>query len=86
METQTSKLELLRKREADIRAKIAEENDRQRKREQKEAARLTVLVGSAFLADVQKTPAIKTVVSEVLQRGIQQEKDREFLKAKGWLQ
>jgi len=40
METQTSKLELLRKREAEIRAKIAEENDRQRKREQKEAARL----------------------------------------------
>jgi hypothetical protein len=83
---ETSKLELLRKREGEIRAKIAEEQAKKRKREEKEETRLTILVGSAFLADVQKTPAIKTVVSEVLQRGIQQEKDREFLKAKGWLQ
>jgi hypothetical protein len=83
---QTNKLDLLRKREAEIRAKIAEEQTKQRKREEREATRLKMLVGSAFLAEIGKNPETKTSVVAVLERDIEQPNDRAFLKAKGWLQ
>jgi hypothetical protein len=80
-----NKLEALRKREAEIRAKIAEEETKRRKREEKDETRLKLLVGSAVLADVEKTPETKAAVVAVIDRGIGNPKDREFLKAKGWL-
>jgi large subunit ribosomal protein L7/L12 len=82
---ETSKLDALRKRQEEIRAKIAEEESKRRKREEKEDTRLKLLVGSAVLADIEKTPETKAALLAVVERGITAPKDREFLKSKGWL-
>jgi len=79
------KIEALRKREAEIRAKIAAEETKRRKREEKEQSRVKLLVGGAFLADIEKTPDTRAGVVAVLDRAITNEKDRAFLKAQGWL-
>jgi len=79
------KLEALRKRQEEIRAKIAEEETKRRKREEKEETRLKLLVGSAVLADIEKSPETKAALLAVVERGITAPKDREFLKSKGWL-
>ena len=79
------KIEALRKREADIRAKIAAEETKRRKREEKDLNRVKLLVGGAFLADIEKTPDTRAGVVAVLDRAITNEKDRAFLKAQGWL-
>lgn len=81
----TDKIEALRKREAEIRAKIAEEETKRRKREEKDLTRIKLLIGGAFLADVEKTPDTRAGVLVVVDRGIVNSKDREFLKSKGWL-
>ena len=82
---ETDKIEALRKREAEIRAKIAEEETKRRKREEKDQSRIKLLVGGAFLADVEKNPDTRAGVVAVLDRAITNEKDRAFLKAQGWL-
>lgn len=79
------KIEALRKREAEIRAKIAAEETKRRKREEKEESRVKLLVGGAFLADVEKNPDTRAGVVAVIDRAITNEKDRAFLKAQGWL-
>ena len=79
------KIEALRKREADIRAKIAAEETKRRKREEKELSRVKLLVGGAFLADIEKNSDTRAGVVAVLDRAITNEKDRAFLKAQGWL-
>jgi len=81
----TDKIEALRKREAEIRAKIAEEETKRRKREEKDQTRIKLLIGGAFLADVEKTPDTRAGVLSVVERAIVNPKDREFLKSKGWL-
>jgi len=81
----TDKIEALRKREAEIRAKIAEEETKRRKREEKDQTRIKLLIGGAFLADVEKTPDTRAGLLAVVDRGIVNPKDREFLKSKGWL-
>ena len=80
-----NKLETLRKRQEEIRAKIAEEETKRRKREEKEETRLKLLVGSAVLADIEKTPETKAALLPVVDRAITAPKDRDFLKSKGWL-
>ena len=79
------KIEALRKREAEIRAKIAAEETKRRKREEKEESRVKLLVGGAFLADVEKNPDTRAGVVAVIDRAITNEKNRAFLKAQGWL-
>jgi hypothetical protein len=79
------KIEALRKREAEIRAKIAAEETKRRKRDEKELNRIKLLVGGAFLADVEKNPDTRAGVVTVLERAIVAPKDRAFLKEKGWL-
>jgi hypothetical protein len=79
------KIEALRKREAEIRAKIAAEESKRRKRDEKELNRIKLLVGGAFLADVEKNPDTRAGVVAVLDRAIVAPKDRDFLKEKGWL-
>lgn len=85
MPTDDAKLEALRKREAEIKAKIADAEARRRKREEKETERLKTLIGAAVLADSEKNPETKTAVLAAVQRCIEAPKERDFLKAKGWL-
>ncbi len=79
------KIEALRKREAEIRAKIAEEETKRRKREEKDQTRVKQLIGGAVLADAEKNPDAKAGILAVVDRVTVNPKDRSFLKSKGWL-
>jgi large subunit ribosomal protein L7/L12 len=79
------KLEALRKREAEIKARIAEAEAKEKAQSRKEDTRVKVLVGAAFLADIDKNPETRALVLSVVERAIVNPKDREFLKSKGWL-
>jgi len=79
------KLEALRKREAEIKARIAEAEAKEKAQSRKEDTRVKVLVGAAFLADIEKNPETRSLVLSVVDRAIVNPKDREFLKSKGWL-
>jgi hypothetical protein len=85
MTTPNPKLEALRKKEAAIKAQIAQAEAKQRNLNRKEDTRLKVLVGAAFVTDVGVHPETRAGVLAVLDRAIIAERDREFLKAKGWL-
>jgi hypothetical protein len=80
-----NKLEILEKQRARIQARIAEEETRLKSKTRKEDTRLKILFGAAFLNDVEQHPETRAAILEVLERGITIDRDREFLKAKGWL-
>ena len=85
MTTANPKLEALRKKEAAIKAQIAQAEAKQRNQNRKEDTRLKVLVGAAILSDVMHHPETREGVHAVLNRAIIAPRDREFLKVKGWL-
>jgi hypothetical protein len=80
------KLDELRSKAEKLKAQIAELEAKETVKKRKDETRLKVLVGSAFLADIKHNPATREAVAAVLERGIVAPKDREFLKAQGWLQ
>ncbi len=80
------RIELLKKREAEIRARIAEERVRQQRREEKEYERLKNIVGGALLANAAKNADFELMLKGVLKTaGIAAESDRKLLRSKGWI-
>jgi hypothetical protein len=79
------KLETLQKQREQIQARIAEVEAKLKSKSRKEDTRLKILVGAAFLNDVEHHPETRAGVLAVLERGITIDRDREFLKTKGWL-
>jgi hypothetical protein len=84
MATQDGKLAVLRKRAAELKARITQAEAQEKAKARKEETREKVLIGAAFLADIKQHPETRAGVVEVLKRGIVAPKDREFLKARGW--
>lgn len=78
-------LDALRKRHRHIAARIAAVESSQKARARKDDTRLKILVGAAILADLSLHPETRAELKAVLQRAITAQRDREFLKAKGWL-
>ncbi len=81
----SSTLEALRARLAKTQAKIADIERREKAQSRKDDTRLKVLIGAAFLADTAKNPETRAGLTAILERAITTARDREFLKAKGWL-
>ena len=79
------RIDALRKREAEIRAKIADEEKKRRVRSEKDLNKVKLLMGTAFLSDIEAHPETRAGVVAVMDRGITAPKDRDFLKSKGWL-
>jgi hypothetical protein len=84
MATQDGKLAMLRKRAAELKARITQAEAQEKTKARKEETLEKVLIGAAFLADIKQHPETRAGVAAVLQRAITAERDREFLKAKGW--
>lgn len=83
--TDTERLEDLKKREAELKAKIATIEARKATEARKEDNRLKVLVGAALLADAKIHPDTVFFLRSVLPRAVTAPRDRDFLQAKGWL-
>lgn len=79
------RIEVLKKREAEIRAKIAEERVRQQRREWKEYDRLKNIVGGALLAMAAEDQAFALHLKERLQKAVVVESERNLLRSKGWV-
>ncbi len=79
------RMKALADRKAKIDAQLAQLKRRQAANQRKEDTRLKVLIGAAVLADLKLNPQTGVFMQEVLQRAIVTERDRQFLRAKGWL-
>jgi len=80
-----AKLEALRRREAALKAAIAEEKVRQQKRNAKDDARLFSVLGEALTHYAAKSPDFELMLKQVLQSADLRDTDRAFLTGKGWL-
>ena len=85
MTEKTDRRSLLQKRKEQIEKQLAAIDQREKGKARKEDTRLKVLIGAAYLNDTEKHPETRGGVIEVLKRGITTDRDREFLKSKGWL-
>ena len=81
----TERIEFLKKREAEIRAKIAQERVREQKREWKEFDRLKGIVGGVLLAIAADDPVFAGQFKDRLRKAALPESERNFLRAKGWV-
>jgi muramidase (phage lysozyme) len=79
------KVETLRQRKARLEAQIAAIEAAEKARQRKEDTRLKVLVGAGILADIAKHPETRGAIETVLRRAIIADRDRLFLKSKGWI-
>jgi len=79
------RIELLRKREAEIRAAIAAETVKRKRREFKELERLKNVIGGALLATAAEDPAFAVHLKERLQKAALVESETNFLRSKGWV-
>ncbi|MGP0076179.1 MAG: hypothetical protein ACLPWF_30020 [Bryobacteraceae bacterium] len=80
------RIELLKKREAEIRAKLAAERVKQQKREWKDYERLKTIIGGALLANAAENADFELMLKGVLKTtAIISESDKKLLRSKGWL-
>jgi hypothetical protein len=79
-----NRLELLRKREAVLRAAIARERGLQQRREDRNRTRLISIVGSAVIdhaADLE----FNFMLREILKTSVLDTRDQKFVRDMGWL-
>jgi hypothetical protein len=81
----TDRMELLRKREAALKATIAAEQVKRQKRKEKDHIRLVVIVGEALIQQAARVPDFELMLGELL-KSITDEKSRRFLSSMGYLQ
>lgn len=84
-ESGNTKIENLLKREAALKAAIAEEKVRQQKANARVEAREFACVGEALVRYAGQAPEFKTMLRQVLPVAVTDEKARQFLTARGWL-
>ena len=79
------RIDALRKREAEIRARIAAERVRQQRRAEKEYERLKSVIGGVLLESAAQHPDFELMLKSTLASAALGESDRKLLRAKGWL-
>jgi len=79
------RLETLREKQARIQARIEQLENLQKKKARKEDTRLKVLIGAGMLADAEHHQETRALIRLVVGRAIKADRDREFLKVRGWL-
>jgi len=84
-ENGSGRIELLKKREAEIRAAIAAETVKRKKREFRELEKLKTVIGGALLATAAEDPTFAAHLKERLQKAALVESEKNFLRAKGWV-
>jgi len=79
------RIELLRKREAEIRAAIAAETVKRKKREFRDLEKLKTVIGGALLCSASEDATFALHLKERLQKAAIVESEKNFLRSKGWL-
>jgi hypothetical protein len=79
-----SKLDALRQREIDLRAKIAAEVKLQQRRQWRTFDRLRTIVGGALVRIADQNPDFKLMLMQSIQSAGLSPAERAFLKAQGW--
>jgi hypothetical protein len=79
----TSRIDLLKQRERDIRAALAAEQMKLAKRRQRDTERLERILGAAVLKAATVSPQFKAMIAQTALREVDS-KIREFLTARGW--
>ena len=83
--TEEQRLAELRKRAAQIKAKIGRIEAKTTAAARKDETRLKVIVGAALLADAKHFQTTADFIREILPRAVTADRDKEFLQSKGWL-
>jgi predicted phage tail protein len=84
MTKKAENLEALKKKQAQLKARIAAIEAKQKANQRKEDTRLKIIIGAALMADAALHPDTAAFLAAVLRRAVTAERDREFLKRKGW--
>lgn len=79
------RIDALLRREAALKAAIAQEKVRRQKRKEKDDARLFSIVGAALVQNAEQAPDFRLMLKQVLQAAELRDSDRAFLTGKGWL-
>jgi hypothetical protein len=79
----TTRIDLLKQRERDIRAALAAEQMKLAKRRQRDTERLERIIGGAVVKAAAVFPQFKAVIAQTALREVDG-KTREFLTARGW--
>jgi hypothetical protein len=79
-----SRLDALRKREASLKAAIAEEQRRHQRRSARAHARLVSLLGSTVIAHTARDPNFKLMLQQVLRTAELDARSRQFLSTMDW--
>jgi hypothetical protein len=79
------KLAALRKREAALKAAIAQEQVRQQKLKEKRHTRLAAVVGEALLQEAARVPDFELLLKQTLKKAVRDDKAVKFLTEMRWL-
>ncbi len=79
-----TRLDALRKREASLKAAIAEEQRRHLRRTERLHARLVNLLGSTVIAHAARDPNFKLMLQQVLRSAELDARSRQFLSTMDW--
>lgn len=80
-----NRLTVLRKREAALKAAIAQEQVRQQKRREKDRARLAAIIGAALLEEAGRVPDFELLLRQTLKKAVKDDKAVKFLTEMRWL-
>jgi hypothetical protein len=80
-----NKLEVLRKRESELRDAIAKEKIREQKAKAKAHGREAQVIGEALLDYAEQSPDFKLVLKQILASASVDDAERKFLFARGWV-
>ena len=83
--TKPDRIELLKQRKAKIERELAAIEAKEKAKERKAETRLKILIGGGIMADAKVHPEIIEPIQKILVRSTPSERDRELLKANGWL-
>jgi hypothetical protein len=80
-----SRFEALKERKEKIDEQLKALEAKGKAKERKEDNRLKILIGAGMLADAKINETTSLYIKDVLQKSITSERDRDFLRRKGWL-
>jgi len=80
-----NRLDALKKREAEIKAKIAVEQVKRKRREWKEYERLKTVIGGVLLASASKHPDFELMLKSTLAAAEITESEKKLLRERGWI-